>query len=266
MCAICGCSPHDHGHPHDHGASHVHDPTHEHGETHTHDHGHGQDHRLLHLELDLLAKNDRIAQENRSFLAARRSVAFNLVGSPGAGKTSLLEELIPILARNRPVAVLEGDQETELDAERIRRTGVPVLQINTGSGCHLNARMVGESLRRLEAPEASVIFVENVGNLVCPALFDIGEHAKMLVVSVTEGADKPAKYPQIFREAHAMVLNKIDLLPHLDLDLHTFMERARRVNPDLRIFPVSCTKGLGLQALQDWLITTVSAETMAEAR
>lgn len=251
MCAVCGCSTHGHAHDHDH--PHDHHATRE-----------EESSRILRVELDLLSKNDRIAEENRRYLAHNRSVAFNLMGSPGSGKTTLLEKLIPLLGREMDVAVLEGDQETDLDAERIRRTGVPVLQINTGSGCHLNAQMIAGSLRRLEPRPGSVIFVENVGNLVCPALFDVGEHAKILVVSVTEGPDKAIKYPQIFREAHALVINKIDLLPYLEVDFHAFMENARKVNPRLRIFAVSCTKGIGLRSLQDWLTTAVTAETTAE--
>lgn len=259
MCAICGCSSLEPGeaHSHPHGAHH-------HGDDR--DHAHGKEARLLRLEADLLSRNDRIAQENRIFLAERGAVAFNLIGSPGAGKTSLLEALIPVLRGSFRIAVLEGDQETDLDAERIRQTGAPVLQINTGSGCHLNAKMIGESLQLLETRQGSLVFIENVGNLVCPALFDIGEHAKILVVSVTEGPDKPLKYPQIFREAQALVLNKVDLLPYLEADLQDFMENARRVNPQIRIFPVSCSKGSGLTTLLDWLSTLAHAEAEAEAQ
>lgn len=269
MCAVCGCGPHasslEGGHVHDHGHAHAHG--HDHAHDHAHAHGSHDEHeeasRILRLEADLLSRNDRIAQENRDFLARIGSVAFNLIGGPGSGKTSLLERTIRTLGREMPIAVLEGDQETDLDAERIRMTGVPVLQINTGSGCHLNAEMVGRSLRRLEPRPGSVVFVENVGNLVCPALFDVGEHAKILVASVTEGPEKPLKYPQIFREAHVLVLNKTDLLPHLDVGLHAYVENARRVNPDQRIFSVSCTKGIGLRPFFDWIVGTARAETAA---
>lgn len=264
MCAVCGCSAHDH----DHGRVHDHAHPDHHDEAHDHPHHHAlheeETGRLLRLELDLLSRNDRIAEENRRFLARNRSVAFNVIGSPGSGKTTLLERLIPLLGRTTEVAVLEGDQETDLDAARIRRTGAPVFQINTGTGCHLNAQMVGASLRRLAPRPNSVIFVENVGNLVCPALFDVGEHAKILVVSVTEGPDKPSKYPQIFRESHVLVINKIDLLPHLDVDFPAFLENARKANPRLAIFPVSCTKGTGLRPLMDWLMSTVAAEAAAQ--
>ncbi len=256
MCAICGCSslePEPHSHHHHDGHEHPH-----HAPSRT------EDTRLLRLEVDLLARNDRIAQANRSFLAQNGSVAFNLIGSPGSGKTTLLEKLIPALGPQK-VVVLEGDQETDLDAARIRKTGAPVLQINTGSGCHLNARMIEESLRQLQPERGSILFIENVGNLVCPALFDIGEHAKLVVTSVTEGPEKPLKYPQIFREAQALILTKVDLLPHLEIELQDFVENARKANPEIRVFPVSSTRGSGLNVLLDWLNSLVAAETRAEA-
>lgn len=219
--------------------------------------------RRMRWEAEILSMNDRIAQENRDYLAGVGAVAFNVIGSPGSGKTTLLEQIIRLLGREHPIAVLEGDQETDLDAERIRRLGVQVFQINTGSGCHLDARMVGRSLPRLDLRPGSLIFVENVGNLVCPALFDLGEHAKILVTAVTEGPDKPLKYPHIFREAHVLALTKTDLLPHLDVGLHAYVENARRINPHLVIFPVSSTRNLGMRPLLDWIVRSARAERVA---
>lgn len=260
MCAVCGCGSrgekHAHGHDHEH-HDHAHEHSHGH-ETHTHqgDH-HGADadaeSRRLLVEAQILSQNQRRADENRNWLRSRRTVALNLVGAPGSGKTTLLERTIDFLFPEIPIAVLEGDQETEMDAERIRELGVPVQQINTGSGCHLNASMIGERLESLGPPEGSLLFIENVGNLVCPALFDVGERAKVTVLSITEGEEKPLKYPQIVRASEALVLNKIDLLPHLDFDLQRCLENVRKVHPSIRIFPASTKTGIGLDDFYEWL-------------
>lgn len=264
MCAICGCGSQAHGHDHAHGQGHGHDHPHDHH--HEHDHAHGHDHahshehepvdspgRRISFEQALLAKNQAVADENRRWLADRRVVALNLIGAPGAGKTALLERTIPAIAPSIPSAVLEGDQETELDALRIRALGAPVLQINTGSGCHLNADMIAPRLRELDPAPGSLLFIENVGNLVCPSLFDVGERAKVVVMSITEGEDKPLKYPHIFRASEAMVLNKVDLLPHLRFDLRRCLERVKQVNPAIRIFPVSAVDGGGMEEFHLWL-------------
>jgi hydrogenase nickel incorporation protein HypB len=204
----------------------------------------------------LLAKNDHLAAHNRAWLAGRGIVALNLMSSPGAGKTSLLRRTITELAPTRPIGVVEGDQETRIDAERIRSTGAPVVQINTGAGCHLDAAMLARGLADLAPPDDSLVFVENVGNLVCPALFDLGEAAKVVVVSVTEGEDKPLKYPYMFAVADLVVINKIDLLPYVDVRLDRLVEHCRAVNADVEVLPMSVTTGEGMQAWCHWLRTS----------
>ncbi len=196
----------------------------------------------------MLAKNDQLAEANRAWLAERDILAFNLTSSPGAGKTTLLERTIRDIGARHPVAVVEGDQETLLDAERIRATGCPVVQINTGAGCHLDAAMMRRALDTLAPQPGSVLFIENVGNLVCPALFDLGEQAKVVVISVTEGADKPLKYPHMFAAAGLVLVNKMDLLPYVDFDFDVCARHARSVNPNAEILPLSATTGEGLDA------------------
>ncbi len=243
MCTTCGCGEADvrvdglaeHDHPHDH-------PHEEPG--------------VVEIETALLAKNDHLAAHNRTWLAERGILALNLMSSPGAGKTSLLCRTIADLAPHRPVAVIEGDQETALDAERIRQTGAPVVQINTGAGCHLDADMLARGLAALRPADGALVFVENVGNLVCPALFDLGEAAKVVVVSVTEGEDKPLKYPTMFAVADVVVVNKIDLLPYVDVRLDHLVGHCRAVNPDVRVLPMSVTTGEGMTAWGDWLLTS----------
>jgi hydrogenase nickel incorporation protein HypB len=232
--------------------------------------------RMVSIERDILARNDGLAADNRRWLAGRGILALNLVSSPGSGKTSLLVRTISALQampQAVPVSVVEGDQQTSFDAERIRATGAPALQINTGKGCHLDAQMVGRALTRLAPSEGSVLLVENVGNLVCPAAFDLGEAAKVVVLSVTEGEDKPLKYPDMFAAASLMLINKIDLLPHLSFDMDKTIDFALRVNPRLQVIPLSATSGEGFDAWLAWLLARreearagVSAPAEPEAR
>ncbi|GAA5195528.1 hydrogenase nickel incorporation protein HypB [Rugosimonospora acidiphila] len=205
------------------------------------------------LEQRVLEKNDLLAERNREWFARRHILAVNLMSSPGSGKTTLLERTVRAMAERAPVFVIEGDQATGLDSGRIRAAGARALQINTGAGCHLDAAMVARGLRELDPPEGSLLFVENVGNLVCPALFDLGESARVVVASVTEGADKPLKYPHMFRCADLLLLNKVDLLPHLDVDLAAFERAAASVRPGLVPLPVSATRGDGLESWYGWL-------------
>jgi len=246
MCATCGCETSDHAHPHEH--DHEHEDAHDHGE-----------HRFVLLEHDVLAKNDRLAARNRALFAARHIAAFNFTSSPGAGKTALLQALIKQIGGRFPLAVIEGDQETDRDADRIRSTGAPVVQINTRTGCHLDAQMVNAAVTALDPPRGALVLIENVGNLVCPALFDLGERAKAVILSTTEGEDKPLKYPHMFRAAGIVVLTKVDLLPHLDFDLEACLANIRRVNPDARIFQVSSKTGAGLPAFCDFMASQVVA-------
>ena len=257
MCGVCGCGKaaegetHGHGHPHEHEHEHAHD--------HDHDHGHGQGHgeeargRMVRVEREILEKNDRFAAVNRRMLAASGTLALNLVSSPGSGKTGLLVATIGALAGRMPVAVIEGDQQTSLDADRIRATGVAAIQINTGKLCHLDASMITEALGALAVPERGVLFVENVGNLVCPAGFDLGEAAKVVLVSVTEGEDKPLKYPDMFHAARLCIVTKIDLLPHLDFDVEALVANARRVSPGIAVLKVSAKTREGLDAFVAWI-------------
>jgi hydrogenase nickel incorporation protein HypB len=249
VCATCGCSdpagvrvidpgrPHDHGHGTDHGHGHVAAPA----------------GAVVDLELEILAGNDRLAAENRRELAARGIHALNLMSSPGSGKTTLLVRTLTDLGGELGISVVEGDQETLLDAERIGATGARVVQVNTGAGCHLDAAMLASALRTLAPPDGSLLVVENVGNLVCPALFDLGETARIVIMSVTEGADKPLKYPHMFRTADLVLLNKIDLLPYVDFDVARFIDGARRARPGVEVLEVSATRGDGLDHWYDWL-------------
>jgi hydrogenase nickel incorporation protein HypB len=220
------------------------------GDNHGHDHSHTQ---TVTLEQKVLAKNDRIAEHNRQSLAERGILALNVTSSPGAGKTTLLERTIRELGSDLPVTVIEGDQETLLDAERIQAAGARAVQVNTGAGCHLDADMVHRALHALNPQPESLLFIENVGNLVCPALFDLGEHSKVVVISVTEGQDKPLKYPHMFAAAGLVILNKIDLVPYVNFDLETFFGFARSVNPGVEILSISATSGEGIQAWYDWI-------------
>ncbi|UWU76141.1 hydrogenase nickel incorporation protein HypB [Bradyrhizobium huanghuaihaiense] len=209
--------------------------------------------RVIQIERDILGKNNGIAAENRALFAADDLLVFNLVSSPGAGKTTLLVRAVSELKRSRPVGVIEGDQQTSNDAERIRAAGVPSVQVNTGKGCHLDAAMIGEAHRRLPRLTGGILFIENVGNLVCPAAFDLGEACKIVVLSITEGEDKPLKYPDMFAASSLMVINKIDLAPLLEFDLGKTIEYARRVNPKIDVLVVSARTGEGFGALYAWI-------------
>ncbi|HJV66927.1 MAG TPA: hydrogenase nickel incorporation protein HypB [Geomonas sp.] len=275
---------HDHGHHHDHDHEHDHDDHHDHhhdnlhsqhdGEHHDH-HGHhhhdqhehhehhhdhgeaaGQAQRSglkLQVETDILAKNDRMAEANRLLFRQKGLFVLNLVSSPGSGKTTILERTLKDNAGSCRFAVIEGDQQTDNDAVRIAATGVPVKQINTGAGCHLDAHMVLHATEHLDLDQLDLLMIENVGNLVCPASFDLGEHHKVVVLSVTEGEDKPLKYPQMFHAATVMLLNKVDLLPYLDFDVEKCKEMARRVSPGITIFEVSSRTGEGMNEWYAWL-------------
>jgi hydrogenase nickel incorporation protein HypB len=205
------------------------------------------------LEQEVLAKNNRLAERNRGWLEGRNILALNLVSSPGSGKTSLLERTLSDLKGEIPISVVEGDQETVNDAERIAATGCKSVQINTGTGCHLEADMIAQALKQLDPPMDSLVMIENVGNLVCPALFDLGEAAKVAILSVTEGADKPIKYPHMFRASQLMIINKTDLLPYVDFDVDACIDYARRVNPDIEVLQVSATTGDGMGNWYAWL-------------
>jgi len=243
MCMSCGCgdsevridgAAHEHTHPHAYTPAHVRT-------------------RRVSIEQNILAKNDAYARDNRQQLMARGVFAVNLVSSPGSGKTTLLCKTIELLKAQVPIAVIEGDQQTSRDAERIRASGAGAIQINTGRGCHLDAHMVGHALGQLELADNSVLMIENVGNLVCPAAFDLGEAHKVLILSVTEGEDKPIKYPDMFRVASLMLLNKCDLLPHLDYDLDAAVRYARQVNPGIAVIRVSAKSGEGMDEWLAWI-------------
>lgn len=209
--------------------------------------------RIVRVEQDIFARNDALAAENRALFSSHNVLALNLVSSPGSGKTTLLVRTLEEMKQKFPLAVIEGDQQTDNDAERIRATGVEAIQINTGKGCHLDAAMIERALQKMALQENGVLFIENVGNLVCPAAFDLGEDAKVVVLSVTEGEDKPLKYPDMFCAAKLMLLNKCDLLPHLNFDVAQAIANARRVNPDIEIIQLSATTGEGFQEWLQWL-------------
>jgi len=273
MCTTCGCASsepriesdgswttlhlHEHAHAHQHPHDETHDETHDHAHDHTYDHDRahspGTRGRHIQLERDILHENNRYAAANRERLRQRGVFALNLVSSPGSGKTSLLVRTVSALKDTMPVAVIEGDQQTDHDAERVRAAGAPAVQINTGKGCHLDAHMVGHALDRLPQDASGLLLIENVGNLVCPASFDLGEAHKVVVLSVTEGEDKPLKYPDMFAAARLMLLNKTDLLPHLDFDVNQALDYARRVNPSINILCVSARTGEGFDQWLDWI-------------
>lgn len=246
MCTTCGCGS-DHPHTHTHRDENGNLVTH----THHHDHDHEHE-RVVSVEEDILSRNNSVAAENRKDFREHRILALNFVSSPGSGKTELLCTTIRRSA-DMPIAVIEGDQQTSKDADRIRQTGAAAHQINTGKGCHLDAEMVRHAVSHLKPADGSVLFIENVGNLVCPAEFDLGEAHKVVILSVTEGDDKPLKYPDMFRVSDLMIINKVDLLPYVKFDIERCEEYARRVNPKIQILRVSATTGEGVDKLIDWL-------------
>ena len=277
MCGTCGCSDPanavtmtdpadgtssvlrhggigDHDHDHAHGHDHHHDHSHSHDHDHDVPHVHGPNGEVISLEQAVLAKNDQIAARNRGWFEGRGVLALNLVSSPGAGKTTLLERTIRELAGRVEIAVIEGDQMTTNDAERIRATGARAIQINTGAGCHLEADMVARAVETLDPPGGSILMIENVGNLVCPAMFDLGERMKVAVISTTEGEDKPLKYPHMFRAAEVVLLNKMDLAPHVDFDRALCVENIRSVNPAAKLIPLSARNGEGMGDWIDFLL------------
>jgi hydrogenase nickel incorporation protein HypB len=286
MCETCGCadgaevkvvnlktgetlslaSKQAHEMSHNHAHRHNEEHNHLHGHGHGHDHDHDHDHRhddarrgsssTVLLEQNVLAKNAALAARNRAWFEGREILALNLVSGPGAGKTTLLERTIKDLRHKHELFVLEGDQATTHDGERIKAVGAPVVQINTGSGCHLDSSMVARGLAELKPSFGSIVIIENVGNLVCPALFDLGECAKVAILSVTEGDDKPIKYPHMFQAASLLLINKIDLLPHVDFKLDSCLDYARKINPGIEIMTLSATTGEGLEAWFDWISAT----------
>jgi hydrogenase nickel incorporation protein HypB len=312
MCTVCGCGTgqtriEGHHHPSDHvlnahhhapvplpkgasfqvlGQSHTEAPSVQvvdQGHTHHYGTGAARAHapgltqsRMVQIEQDILGKNNEYAHTNRRYFTDNGVLTLNLVSSPGSGKTSLLVRTLTDLKDEFTLSVIEGDQETANDADRIRATGVPALQINTGKGCHLDAHMVGRALDQLKPAQGSLLFIENVGNLVCPAAFDLGEAHKVAILSVTEGEDKPIKYPDMFHASQLLLLNKIDLLPYLNFDVAKCIEYARRVNPHIQVLQVSATTGQGMQEWYQWLRLTrqmrlighsfVDAQSTTEAR
>jgi hydrogenase nickel incorporation protein HypB len=277
MCLTCGCGNNDEvrvltldAHDHSHHDHHHHGHEHHDHEHHDHDHSHQLADAIqgptpstenLIIGEAILAKNDHLAQHNRDWFTERSITALNLMSSPGSGKTSLLERTIAEFGDARPVCVIEGDQETTFDSERIRRAGARAIQVNTGAGCHLDAPMVQSAVQALDPKPGSWLFIENVGNLVCPALFDVGEHAKVVIISVTEGQDKPLKYPHMFAVADLVIVNKTDLLPYVDFDIEEFSGYARSLNRTAEIMPLSVKSGDGLDAWYAWLRSAVPTVT-----
>lgn len=278
MCTTCGCNQpsdavtivrigeeealqttneHTHAHHHHHHGNGHHHHHHHHGHDHHHDHSHTHTHSdgqiLIELEQDILQKNDLSAARNRGYLEGRNILALNLVSSPGSGKTSLLEKSLRDLKDEFPFTVIEGDQQTSQDANRIAETGVPVVQINTGKGCHLDADMVNKAIRKLDPEMNGIMMIENVGNLVCPSMFDLGENYRVVIISVTEGTDKPIKYPDMFHTADLCIINKTDLLPYVDFDVEKCKEYALQVNHHLEFLELSATKGTGMEQWYEWL-------------
>ena len=254
-----GDDEHSHGHSHDH----THDYDHKHEHTHSGDHAHhhhSADHNHSHgteikVELDILGKNNLLAERNRGYFEAKNITTLNLVSSPGSGKTSLLERTIKHLGKQLSLYIIEGDQQTMNDANRIQAAGAPVVQINTGNGCHLDADMINKAVKKLEIEDNSVLFIENVGNLVCPSLFDLGESKRVVIISVTEGDDKPVKYPTMFHSSDLCIINKTDLLPYVDFNIEKAKEYALQVNHNLQFIELSVKTGEGMDIWYEWLKT-----------
>ena len=272
MCGTCGCGSgadgvsiqnpkeiktHEHHHHHE-GDTHSHDHTHSHHEHdhHHHDHSHGHDHHhktVIDLEQDILQQNDIMAARNKGYFEAKNIFALNLVSSPGSGKTSILERTLSDLKDEIPFYVIEGDQQTLNDANRIDALDIPVIQINTGKGCHLESDMVYKAVKQLNITDNSILMIENVGNLVCPSMFNLGESKRIVIISTTEGEDKPIKYPDMFHTSDICIINKIDLLPYVNINMKKLKDYALQVNPGLQFFEVSATTGEGMAKWYDWL-------------
>lgn len=269
MCGTCGCgseengvkimSPkeheaHEHHHEHEHHHGHSHDHEHGHHHHHPHDHSHDHHHKtVLEVEKDILQQNDVMAARNRGYFDAKNILALNLVSSPGSGKTTLLESTLKALKDDFNCYVIEGDQQTMNDANRIDALEIPVIQINTGKGCHLESDMIYNAVKKLDIKDNSILFIENVGNLVCPSMFDLGEDQRVVIISTTEGEDKPIKYPDMFHSSNICVINKTDLLPYLNFDLEKLKNYALKVNPDLHFFELSATTGEGMEPWIEFL-------------
>jgi len=271
MCGTCGCGSenngptilkpgehkpvHDEHHHHHDGHSHSHEEHHhdDHSHAHAHDHSHDHKHKVLEIEQDILQNNQVLAARNRGYFEAKNIFCLNLVSSPGSGKTAILERTLADLKGEVPFYVIEGDQQTLNDANRIDALNIPVIQINTGKGCHLESDMVYEAVKKLEMQNDAILMIENVGNLVCPSMFDLGESKRVVIISTTEGEDKPIKYPDMFYTSDICIINKIDLLPYVNIDIQKLKDYALQVNPNLQFFEVSATNGDGMEAWYDWL-------------
>ncbi|SNR68174.1 Hydrogenase nickel incorporation protein HypB [Lutibacter agarilyticus] len=272
MCGTCGCGSDNNGptilkpgeemHTHSHDGHHHHHENHSHGEhthhhhdghTHAHNHTHNHKHKVLEIEQDILQNNQLLAARNRGYFEAKHIFVLNLVSSPGSGKTSILERTLSDLKEEISFYVIEGDQQTLNDANRIDALNVPVIQINTGKGCHLESDMVYSAVKKLEMQNNAILMIENVGNLVCPSMFDLGESKRVVIISTTEGEDKPIKYPDMFHSSDVCIINKIDLLPYVDIDVQKLKNYALQVNPNLQFFEVSATTGNGMDAWYKWL-------------
>ncbi|MBE0661262.1 MAG: hydrogenase nickel incorporation protein HypB [Bacteroidales bacterium] len=267
MCDTCGCGnpsetriikpgQHHHNHVHDHNHEHGHD--HEHNHDHSHDHHHEHVRREVIVEQEILSKNQLHAERNRGYCKAKDITVLNLVSSPGSGKTTLVEEIIKQLGKDAAIYVIEGDQQSTLDADRIAKLDVPVLQINTGSSCHLEAETVGQAVKQLNPKDGALLIIENVGNLMCPSLFDLGENYRIVLLSTAEGEDKPLKYPNMFDTSHLCLITKTDLLPYTGFDMEKTKKNALLINPRIKIFELSAKTGDGLEPFIDWLRNSVT--------
>ncbi len=260
MCGTCGCGSDNNGptilKPGEEKHTHSHDAHHHHhdGHTHSHEHPNNHKHRVLEIEQDILQNNQLLAARNRGYFEAKHIFTLNLVSSPGSGKTAILEKTLADLKNEIPFYVIEGDQQTLNDANRIAALNIPVIQINTGKGCHLESDMVYNAVKKLEMQNNAILMIENVGNLVCPSMFDLGESKRVVIISTTEGEDKPIKYPDMFHSSDICIINKIDLLPYVHIDVQKLKDYALQVNPNLQFFEVSATTGDGMKAWYEWIL------------
>lgn len=252
MCGTCGCSEHHHTH----GKNLSHEQMHALGIEHHHHH---EKPSIIEIEKDILSQNNNMAERIRGYLDAKNIYAFNLVSSPGSGKTTLLETTIKAVKDKINISVIEGDQRTSNDADRIISLGVNTMQINTETGCHLEAGEIYDTIKQMNIPDASLLFIENIGNLVCPALFDLGENERIVMISVTEGDDKPLKYPFMFESAQTCIINKIDLLPYLQCDIEKIKQNALSINPHLRFFELSVSQGIGMENWISYLLQKIQS-------